>query len=59
MDAQNKRPFGLRSINMAFGRKDYTGPVKDRGTVNRGGKKLANVSKEELDAFRNKKGNEG
>ena len=44
---------------MAFGRKDYTGPVKDRGTVNRGGKKLANVSKEELDAFRKKKGNEG
>jgi hypothetical protein len=44
---------------MAFGRKDYTGPVKERGTVDRGGKKLANVSKEELDAFRKKQGNEG
>jgi hypothetical protein len=44
---------------MAFGRKDYTGAVKERGTVDRGGKKLANVSKEELDAFRKKQGNEG
>ncbi len=43
---------------MAFTRKTYTGPVKDRGTVTRGGKKLADVSKEELDAFRKKAGNE-
>jgi hypothetical protein len=43
---------------MAFTRKTYTGPVKNRGTIARGGKKLADVSKEELDAFRKKAGNE-
>lgn len=43
---------------MAFTRKTYTGPVKNRSTVARGGKKLADVSKEELDAFRKKAGNE-
>jgi len=43
---------------MAFSRKTYTGPVKNRGTVARGDKKLADVSKEELDAFRKKAGNE-
>jgi len=43
---------------MAFIRKTYTGPVKNRGTVARGGKELADVSKEELDAFRKKAGNE-
>ena len=43
---------------MAFTRKTYTGPVKNRGAVARGGKKLADVSKEELDAFRKKAGNE-
>ena len=43
---------------MAFTRKTYTGPVKNRGTVARGGKKLADVSKEELGAFRKKAGNE-
>lgn len=41
---------------MAFTRKKYSGPMKDRGTVTRGGKKLANVSKEELDDFRAKYG---
>jgi hypothetical protein len=43
---------------MAFTRKTYTGPVKNRGTIARGSKKLADVSKEELDAFRKKAGNE-
>jgi len=41
---------------MAFDRKSYSGPMKDRGEVMRGGKKLANVSKEELDDFRAKFG---
>ena len=41
---------------MAFSRKSYSGPMKDRGEVMRGGKKLANVSKEELDDFRAKFG---
>ena len=43
---------------MAFTRKTYTGPVENRGVIERGGKKLADVSKEELDAFRKKAGNE-
>lgn len=41
---------------MAFSRKSYSGPMKNRGTVSRDGKKLANVSKEELDDFRAKFG---
>ena len=41
---------------MAFTRKSYSGPMKDRDEVMRGGKKLADVSKEELDDFRAKFG---
>ena len=44
---------------MAFTKKKYTGADAKRGTVDRGGKKLANVSKEELDSFRKLEGNEG
>ena len=41
---------------MAFTRKSYSGPMKDRDEVMRGGKKLADVSKEELGDFRAKFG---
>ena len=44
---------------MAFTKKKYTGADAKRSTVDRGGKKLANVSKEELDSFRKLEGNKG
>jgi hypothetical protein len=54
-----KNFFVKRNTKLAFTKKKYTGADAKRGTVDRGGKKLANVSKEELDSFRKLEGNKG